>query len=281
MAGEFKRRTFVVCTLLFLVILGSASSDYSPFFSPYVGQSLQDIEGTAGGLLRRQNNCGSGFISCANLGGVGVCCKSNAMCAIDQAGHVACCPVGSACTGTINAGSMIATGLSTSSVMASSAFSQATTTTSTTASGAQITGARSTVANSYFPYVYLPTSFSNAADCSSSFSSCASAFTSCTSSLGGGANGITAPGVTITGPGVGAGAQTPLPSASAASICSSLSTQACYPLQLANCPMYGTAGETAPSAATFVAPNAAPTRCAALYGMGAGIVVGIAGQVIA
>ena len=273
-------RTFVACSLLFLVILGSASSEYSPFFPPYIESSLHDVEGSAGGLLKRQNSCGSGYISCANLGGTGVCCKSNAMCALDQAGHVACCPVGSACTGTINAASVVATGLSASSATASSTSSRPTTTTSTTAAGAQITGARSTVANSYFPFVYLPTSFSNAADCSSSFSSCASAFTSCTSSLGSGANGITAPGVTITGPGVGAGAQTPLPSASAASICSSLSTQACYPLQLANCPMYGTAGETAPSAATFVAPNAAPTRCVALYGMGAGIAVGLAGQVV-
>ena len=270
----------VTYLLLSLLIVGSALSDYSRFLSPYIGQSLQDVEGTADYLSRRENNCGSGFISCANLGGVGVCCKSNAMCALDQAGHVACCPVGSACTGTINAGSAAATGLNTNSALASPTSLQATITTSTTSTGAQITGARSTVVNSYFPFVYLPTSFSNAADCSSSFSSCASAFTSCTSSLGGGANGVTAPGVTITGPGVGAGAQTSLPSTSAASICSSLSTQACYPLQLANCPMYGTAGETAPSAATFVAPNGAPTRCAALYGMGAGIALGLAGQVI-
>lgn len=271
--------SFRVCSLL-LLNLGNVLSDYSPFFSPYIGQSIQDIGGSSRDLLRRQNICGSGFISCASFGGVGACCKSNAMCALDQAGHVACCPVGSACTGTINAGSVAATGLSSASTMASSQSSPTTKTPSTTGNSAQITGSKSTVQNPYFPFVYLPTTFSNAADCSSSFSSCATAFTSCTSSLGGGANGITAPGVTITGPGVGATAQSPLPSASAASICSSLSTQACYPLQLTSCPMYGTAGETTPSAATFVAPNAAPTMCAALYGIGAGIAVGLAGHVI-
>lgn len=272
---------YAVFSLLFLVNLTWASFfQYLPFSSPYAGQYIQDTEGSAGELLRRQSGCASGFISCANLGGVGICCKSNAMCALDQAGHVACCPVGSACTGTINAGSVVATGLSTGSTLASAPPSQMTTTPSSTGSGAQITGLSSTVPNSYFPFIYLPTTFSNAAECSSSFSSCGSAFTSCTSSLGSGAYGVTAPGVTITGPGVGVTAQTSLPSASAAAICSSLSTQACYPLQLANCPMYGTAGETAPSAATFIAPNAAPTRCAALYGVGAGIAAGLAGQII-
>ncbi len=269
-----------ICSLFYLVHLTRASSfQYSPFSSPYIGQAIEDVEGSAGDILRRQSGCASGLISCANLGGVGVCCKSNAMCALDQAGHVACCPVGSACTGTINAESVVATGLSTGSTLTSSPSSQTTTTPSTTGNSASITGVKSTVPNSYFPFVYLPTSFSNAAECSSSFSSCGSAFTSCTSSLGGGANGITAPGVTITGPGVGATAQTPLPSPSAASICSSLSTQACYPLQLSNCPMYGTAGETAPTTAAFIAPNTAPTRCVALYGVGAGIAVGLAGQV--
>lgn len=268
-------------SLLFLVNLAMATSfQYLPFSSPYVGQQIQDVEGSAGDLLRRQSGCASGLISCANLGGLGVCCKSNAMCALDQAGHVACCPVGSACTGTINAGSVLATGLSTGSTSTSAPQSQTTTTPSATSNSAQVTGLRSTVPNSYFPFIYLPTTFSNAAECSSSFSSCGSAFSSCTSSLGTGANGVTAPGVTITGPGVGATAQTPLPSVSAASICSSLSTQACYPLQLTNCPMYGTAGETAPSAATFIAPNTAPPRCAAIYGVGVGIVVGIAGHII-
>ena len=265
--------------LLFLSSFVSASG-FSPFLLPYAGWSIQDVEGSTGDLSKRQSGCALGFISCANLGGTGVCCKSNAMCALDQAGHVACCPMGSACTGTINAGSVVATALSTSNTITSLAPSQATVASTTTGNRAQITGLRSTVPNSYFPFVYLPSSFSNGADCSLSYSSCASAFSSCTSSLGGGSNGVTAPGVTITGPGVGATAQTSLPSASAASICSSLSTQACYPLQLANCPMYGTAGETAPSAATFVAPNAAATKCAAFYGMGAGIAVGIAGQVL-
>lgn len=59
-------------------------------------------------LLRRQNTgvglsntCPTGFNSCDNIGGTGLCCAPEAACAPDQAGHVACCPSGAVCTGAI------------------------------------------------------------------------------------------------------------------------------------------------------------------------------------
>lgn len=87
--------------------------------------------------------------------------------------------------------------------------------------------------------------------------------------------------VTINGPGGGmtqAGAMVPV---SAESICSSLSLEACHGLDLAQCSTLGGAKATG-AANSFVAgsANAAPTRYAALYGMGVGVAVGLAGQVV-
>ena len=90
-------------------------------------------------------------------------------------------------------------------------------------------------------------------------------------------------GVTVSGPGGGitqnGGAIAP---ASAESICSSLSAEACHGLALAQCSTLGGATKTA-AAGTFVegSANTAPSRCAAgFYGMGMGVAVGLAGHVI-
>lgn len=63
-------------------------------------------------LFRRQNEdtCPSSYNNCANIGAPGLCCSPSARCSADAAGHVACCPRGAACTGTIGA---IKTGSST------------------------------------------------------------------------------------------------------------------------------------------------------------------------
>ena len=77
----------------------------SPFFSPlYDNSDLNN--GTAEDdfslELRRRQNCPKGYpVNCANLNAAGVCCKSNQICTNDFAGHVACCPTGAACSGTI------------------------------------------------------------------------------------------------------------------------------------------------------------------------------------
>ena len=77
--------------------------------------------------------------------------------------------------------------------------------------------------------------------------------------------GITVQGATATG--------------SAASICSSLSTQACYNLQPSNCPQFGTAGAT--GSGVIVSVNSAGRGCDGVrYGIGAGVAIGLAGQVL-
>jgi hypothetical protein len=65
-------------------------------------------------LFRRQTDdtCPSSYNNCANIGAPGLCCSPSARCSADAAGHVACCPRGAACTGTIGA---IITGGSTGS----------------------------------------------------------------------------------------------------------------------------------------------------------------------
>ena len=89
-------------------------------------------------------------------------------------------------------------------------------------------------------------------------------------------------GVTVSGPGGGVTQQGAIAPASAESICSSLSAEACHGLVLTQCSTLGGAAKTA-AAGTFVegSANAAPTRCAAaLYGVGMGVAVGLAGQVV-
>jgi hypothetical protein len=77
-------------------------------------------------LLRRQNDdtCPSSYNNCANIGAPGLCCAPSARCSADAAGHVACCPRGAACTGTIGAiNTGTATGTSTGTGSATSTAS--------------------------------------------------------------------------------------------------------------------------------------------------------------
>ena len=89
--------------------------------------------------------------------------------------------------------------------------------------------------------------------------------------------------VTISGPGGGvtqAGAMLPV---TAESICSSLSVEACHGLSLAQCSTLGGAAKKSDGNGFVVgSANAAPTKCVGFYGMGVGVgvVVGLAGQVV-
>jgi hypothetical protein len=77
-------------------------------------------------LFRRQNDdtCPSSYNNCANIGAPGLCCAPSARCSADAAGHVACCPRGAACTGTIGAiNTGTATGTSTGTGSATSTAS--------------------------------------------------------------------------------------------------------------------------------------------------------------
>lgn len=267
------------------ILIASAfvtSNNYSPFFSPLIDDSYLLSEDDTLELLKRQNTCPIGFSSCQSLGGPGQCCRSNAICSLDQANHVACCPVGAACTGTINAGSAVTTGATTGGLVFGgtiSTTSPATTTTTTgfmfpTTTTAVVTagGGGSTVPNAVFPFVYIPTTFENAAQCSSYYTSCQSEFSSCTASLGGGINGVT-----VTGVGGGVTVQGATATGNAASICSSLSAQACYGLQPTQCSAFGVGGGN-----TFVvSQGAGPTRCpGGVYEIGVGIAVGVAGVLV-
>ena len=83
----------------------------------------------------------------------------------------------------------------------------------------------------------------------------------------------------MTGGGAGITVQGASATASAASVCSSLSSQACFGLQTSNCASFGTGGATG----TVFNPAGAGAgrRCdGIMYGVGVGVAVGLAGQVI-
>jgi hypothetical protein len=211
-------------------------------FEPAVSASLplQQILLQHLQIRQNSNNCPADYIPCTNLGVSTICCSNNAICTPDFAQHIACCPSGAQCTGTIGAIGTANTGgviVNTITVGGSTTTFNGFAAPSTT--GAPSQQAQSTVPNSYFPFLYIPTTFSNAAICSSYFTSCGNEFSSCTSQLGG--NVVN--GVTVAGPG-GAGVTvigvSAVGSQSAQSICSSLSSQGCYGLQLSNCPQFGT-----------------------------------------
>lgn len=212
-------------------------------------------------LLKRANCAAAGYPSCDNLGHPDICCRTNEVCSADQANHVACCRLGAACTGTISAG------IPGTATVPTTVFASTTTTTVPPTGSFQQTGVAPTgqsyLPNQYYPlFGVIPTTYSNAAACSSAYTTCQRDAQQCTSAL---ANGV--PGVTVSAPGGGATitAIASLGQVSASAICSSLSSQACSGLIVEACASFG---------------NAAMTRCAPMYGVGAGVAVGIAGQLL-
>ena len=105
----------------------------------------------------------------------------------------------------------------------------------------------------------------------------------CTSYLGSGETGYAVTISGVTGLVTAAGATTSVPTQSVTAVCSSLSQEACYGLQLSDCPQYGTAsatGTTVGTSGAFVVTTAgaAPqmTGCpAGMYAMGAGVAFGV------
>lgn len=249
---------------LFILLLTCTriAADYSAFLEPYSQE--RTYNGFSLNLFRRDGNCGSG-ISCAGMGDKASCCMSKSHCAVDEAGHVGCCPQNAVCTGTIGGGATGAT-------MTDSPGSP-----TTAAEATQVTGSGSQkiVSNAYYPFPYLPTNYPNAAVCTSSYSSCVKEFAKCTYSLESGDSGLT-----ISGAGAGITRHAAIPDTTAASICSSLSTEACHNLQLANCATYGGPAAATAGGSFDVSTAAAPTASAGLYGVGigVGIALGVAGQ---
>ncbi len=214
-------------------------------------------------LLKRQGtNCATNYYACTNLNAAGLCCPRTAVCSADRNNVVACCPQGAACTGTL--------GVATGSITASTTVPFVTASTTTAGPFVQATTANagspgSTVNNAFYPFPYIATTYTNAAACSSAYTRCQSDAASCTNALIGGAQGVTisAPngGATIT-------AVPSLGQASASSVCSSLSQQACYGLQVQACQAFDGRG------------NVAPTRACGGLAVGVGVALGVAGQLL-
>ena len=115
------------------------------------------------------------LVSCSSMG-ANVCCGKDSVCALDQAGNVACCPNRAACTGSVAAGS--------TPTAATSAASQAGPTPGAAISHA-ISGT-STISNQYYPFPVLPTPFANAAVCTTAYSVCQAESAKCTGYVEGG-----------------------------------------------------------------------------------------------
>jgi hypothetical protein len=266
------RRTHLIHLLPLLSPIAAIDVGYSPYTNPLFGVSDESL------LVRRQqNNCQSGYTSCSIYGATDACCPPDTVCALDQAGNVACCPINAACTGTVSG----AQSGSLTGPTSTSGFVLGTSTTSTTAfvtaglptSG--VAGGGSTVPNTFYPFVYIPTSYANADLCLSGYSQCQAQSTACFTSLAG------AQGVTVSGVGFGVTVQgaTGTALSLASSICSSLSGQACYNIQTDVCTNFGGAVQT-DSTGGNAQGNHMPrqTPCPRmLYAAGAGAMLGAVG----
>lgn len=267
-------RPSILILLTNLLLAPSALAiETSPFYPPWSNTTINERAAEVlKVLLKRDDNCPSGYNACTNLGNSGVCCQDGTACSRDAANHIACCPTGASCTGSLS-GSSTQTGSTSSGFMFPQPTS-ATTTTTSTSETSSITG--TTVSGAAYPFVYIPTTFANAQTCSSYYSQCQSQYSSCTASLGG------AYGVTIAGSGgAGTTVQGATATADAQSICSSLSQKACYGLQIGYCTAFGTSGGsvTTTSGSQFVNGNNALSMrpSSSLYDLAAAVAVGIAG----
>ncbi|KIW06593.1 uncharacterized protein PV09_02309 [Verruconis gallopava] len=252
---------------------------------------------------RQGSGCATGYSNCATLGAAGLCCKTSQVCQQDSNGNVACCPTQAACTGTIkpvtSTGGGVVVGATTTGTGATITVSESTIVTaspsengltSTTSGGIVFVGpsgtastgsqqssdsSRSYVSNPYYPYPYIPTTYANAAACSSAYTTCHADFSSCSSYLVGaaGAHGVT---VSVSGGGgttiTASVASTTYAPDFASSVCASLSATACYGLVVEACGNFGTA--------TATVNGAVAARCTGLgYAakLGVGIAVGMMG----
>ena len=253
-------RAFAACALIICLALPPAlAAEYTNFIASSSDDYTRLEFLMNSDLFRRDSKCA---VSCSSVGNSRACCPKNTNCALDTVGNIACCPSHAECTGTV--GPLAGPSTGTPTMGNAAAITHA------------ITGT-STIPNSYYPFPVLPTTYANAAECTNSYSSCQLESAKCTGVLEGGGMAVT-----VSGPGGGITQQGAIAPASAESICSSLSAQACHGLALTQCSTLGGAAKTA-AAGTFVGgnANAAPTRCAAaLYGMGMGVAVGLAGQVM-
>ena len=100
-------------SLVFAFVSGFAFPEvpFSPFVTPFIQHFLGIVNdnntSVAPELRKRQeinigDACPDDYNPCVGLGAAGLCCSSDAQCALDNAGRVACCPIGAVCTGIID-----------------------------------------------------------------------------------------------------------------------------------------------------------------------------------
>lgn len=238
------------------------SVDTAPFAAPEQAEANKRAFEVLQLLRRSDNNCPSGYSPCTSLGKSDACCKKGTNCSRDAADNVACCPTGASCTGSLTAS---ATG---GSYTGSSFMFPQDATASTTAPS--VTGSPGSTLSGAYPFVYVPTTFTDASTCSSYYSRCQSDYSQCTGALMG------RYGVTVGGNG-GAGTTVEAITATsqATSICSSLSVEACHGLGLGYCGTVktGTAHEASGNAAV-------PRRASSLHDLVLGLAVGVAGMFV-
>ncbi|KFY16494.1 hypothetical protein V491_05325, partial [Pseudogymnoascus sp. VKM F-3775] len=197
------------------------------------------------------------------------CCAASSLCALDNAGNIACCPLGSYCTGIISTAP-------TSTTAQTGPITSAPTQTQTAAP------ATGYVSNTYYPFPIIFTSgtnFGNEQQCEAAYESCAGYYQQCTQRLGGGGGGF---GVTVAGPGggitVAGGAGVSVGIESATMICSSLSGEAC-PGTAATCTAAGDAAgvaTTTPSQTGFVVGDSGAAGIEiGRWGMGMVVIAGL------
>lgn len=268
------------CISLFAIPISALQipSIFASFYEPYLRDDSLLISNETSieshDLLKRDANCPVNYDSCTTLAADdgGACCVAGSTCTRDAAGNIACCPIGATCTGQLTQ----ATG--TTSGGGGVFGASATTTASQAAAVTTTSGTASVVSNAYFPFPYIPTTYVNSVACNSAYSACQANFAACTNDLAG--NGF---GVTVVAPNGGGVTVAPtvaaVGSASAASICSSLSQQACYGIQSSNCPPFGSGTTTGGVFVVATNTGAAP-RQTVMAGMMVGVGLGIAGQMI-
>lgn len=243
---------------------------------PFENVSPRDSDPESLFFQKRQNACANGQIQCTAINSA-VCCPSTAVCTRDPSGNAACCPSGYVCTGNINGSPATATATGTGSTTPF-VLGQTTTATAsaepTTAAPESIPAGYSTVPNAYYPFILIPTSYSNSQACLTAFTLCSSASQACFNSLAG-QNGVTVSGVGSQGL-TQAGASGTVASG-ASSICSSLSLRGCYNLQSSQCNSFGSAGATGTAGLVQSGAAAVPAmaRCTGALYTAAAAVAGV------
>lgn len=243
--------------------LSTAGTPFSPFHAPLKAEPQKRAFEVLQILNKRvANDCPSGYNPCSTFNNPKICCKNGSRCARDDADNIACCPKGASCTG-----SLVASATDTSSFKfpqyGTGGATSAHTTQGPIATGSTMPGA--------YPFIYVPTTFSDAMTCSAYFTKCENEYAQCTASLGSGSNGQW--GVTVAGNG-GAGVTIQGGGAEAtASACSGLKLEACHGLNLGYCNSYNTGEQNSENAGS-------PGMATSPQDLVLGVIVAVAGMFI-